>query len=222
MPERVLVLQHEPAAPAASLGEWARERGFEVEVLEAHEEWEVPDLSDSVAFVASLGSPDHAYDDEVPWLARELEVLARAHAAELPVYGICFGSQSLARSLGAPTRLADEPEIGWYEVEARAPEEVPKGPWLFWHEDCFELPPGAELLARTPAGPAAFRSGRSVGIQFHPEATPKALEDWIDHSGAAVDPAVLEGMRRGFEVDPEGTRERAWRLYDAFLAGLRR
>jgi GMP synthase-like glutamine amidotransferase len=222
MAERVVVLQHEQAAPAASLGDWAQARGFELDILEAGEAWDVFDFDASVAFVATLGSPDHSYDDTLPWLARELEVLARAHTSGVPVYGICFGAQTLARSLGAPTRLAEEAEIGWYEVETEDPTDVPAGPWLFWHEDRFDLPTGAELLARTRVGPAAFRAGRSVGVQFHPEATPEAVEAWIDSSGHSVEPAILEELRRGFATDPDGARDRAWRLYDAFLSGLGR
>jgi len=220
MAERVLILQHEASAPPGNFGEWALERGFAVEVLMADDRWEVPDLSD-YAFVGSLGSPEHSYDDELPWLARELDFLAAAHASETPVCGICFGSQSLARSLGAETRLADAVEVGWLDLDLSAEIAIPAGPWFFWHEDCFAVPESAELLATTPRGPALFRSGRSWGIQFHPEVFPKALEAWIVLSGGNLDEATLASMRRNLETEPGPARERAFALYDAFLAGLR-
>jgi GMP synthase (glutamine-hydrolysing) len=218
LPRRIVVLQHDQSAPAASFGEWAAARGFEIDVLMAEDAWVAPQL-DSVSFVVSLGSGSASYDDALPWLDRELETLTRAHASAVPVFGICFGSQILARSLGAQTRRADAPEIGWYEVDTSNPAAIPRGPWLFWHEDCFELPQEAELLAKTSAGPAAFRVGASIGVQFHPEVTPELLEAWISESESDLEPAVRKSLRRKLGAESAGARERAWRLYDAFLLG---
>jgi GMP synthase-like glutamine amidotransferase len=148
-------------------------------------------------------------------------VLAAAHQAGTPVWGICFGSQSLARSLGAETRLAEEREIGWYELDLNGGPEVPGGPWFFWHEDRFDLPPGAELLASTPRGPALFRTEKDWGIQFHPEVHRDALESWIASAGGDLDEATLAGMRRNLETEAGAARDRAWLLYDAFLLDLR-
>jgi GMP synthase-like glutamine amidotransferase/predicted enzyme related to lactoylglutathione lyase len=216
--DRVLVLQHAPSAPASSFADWARSRGYAIEVLMADAaEWPDPDFG-SVALLATLGSASASYDDDVPWLARELDLLAQAHRWHVPVFGICFGSQILARSLGARTRLAPSPEIGWHEVEVNDGAAVPRGPWLFWHIDQFDLPPGAELLASTPAGPAAYRAGHSMGVQFHPEATRESLDAWIEISGDDVDPAVLDGLRRGHDAERAVYAERAFELYDLFLA----
>lgn len=214
---RTLILQHHPAAPPGNFGDWARARGFDVEVLMAEERWDVPDLS-PYAFVGSLGSAAHSYDDSVSWLARELDFLAAAHATGTPVCGICFGSQTLARSLGAETRLNDELEVGWRDIELTGPAAVPTGPWFFWHEDRFAVPAGAQLLATTPLGPALYRTGKDWGIQFHPEVGAEALEDWIEFSGGALDADTLAGMRRNLQAEPDAARIRAWALYDAFLA----
>lgn len=220
MSERVVLLQHEPAGTPGSLGDWVRARGFEIELLMAGNEWSMPDL-DSVAFVASLGSRYASYDDSLPWLARELDVLRRAHDQDVPVLGICFGSQSLARALGARTQLAEVREIGWIEMDSGSPDLVPPGPWLFWHEDRFDVPADAQLLATTPMGPAAFRAGRSLGLQFHPEAEPDSVEEWIEILDDQLSPAQGEDLRRGF-ADPELVRARAWRLYDSFLENIAR
>ncbi|MDX6623571.1 MAG: hypothetical protein QOE75_1503 [Solirubrobacterales bacterium] len=221
MAERAIVLQHEPDAAAGNFGEWAEARGFELEVLTTDGRWEVPDLAD-VAFVASLGSPDHSYDDELPWLARELGVLAAAHRSGTPVYGICFGSQSLALSLGAETQLAEEREIGWYDLDLSSGIEVPAGPWFFWHEDRFDVPAEAELLGRTPRGPALFRTEKDWGVQFHPEVDLETLETWILKEGADLDAATRARMRHNLETEAAAARDRAWSLYDVFLDDLRR
>ena len=215
MAGRALILQHERAS-IGSVPEWASERGFEVDVLMADEDWPVPSLEE-VEFVVSMGSAAHTYH-EVPWLAREYEVLAAAEAAAVPILGICFGSQSLAVAHGGTTRPAREHEVDWLEVETLAPDLIPPGPWMFWHEDSFELPPDAELLARTPVGPAAFRSGRSLAVQFHPEATLAAMESWLGAFREELDPALAERLRRGMEAEPEQIVARAYALYDTFLA----
>lgn len=219
--ERILILQHEPSASAGSFGDWAAAHGYAVDVLLAGDEWGAPDLS-SVALLATLGSESASYDDRVPWLARELEVLEQAHRIGVPVLGICFGSQILARSLGARTRLADRPEIGWYEIESSNPSAIPPGPWLFWHEDRFDLPLGAELLARTAAGPAVYRAGSCMGVQFHPEVTEELFAAWIDESGDRLGAEALEALGRGVAAERDRLHRRAFRLYDTVLANALR
>ncbi len=63
-----------------------------------------------------LGSELTAYDDTVPWLAAELGFIERMLAASVPVLGICFGAQALARVLGARLYRLGAPEIGWARV----------------------------------------------------------------------------------------------------------
>jgi GMP synthase (glutamine-hydrolysing) len=212
---RAAVLRHERAS-VGSVGEWAAAREIEVLDLEASGDWAIPSFEE-IDFVISMGSASASYDDGVPWLARELEMLRAAVAAEVPVLGICFGSQALARTLGASTHLATEHEIGWVEVETFAPELIAPGPWLFWHEDSFAVPDGAELLARTPVGPAAFRAGRNLAVQFHPEATPAALTEWLEMFKDHLKPEEADRLRDGMALDPDAAIARAMRLYDLFL-----
>ena len=57
-----------------------------------------------------------------------------------------------------------------------------------------------------------------AAVQFHPEATPAAMENWLEAFAEELDPAVAERMRRGMEADPERSIARAYALYDSFLA----
>lgn len=43
----------------------------------------------------------------------------------------------------------------------------------------IRLPSRARLLAHDRVGPQAFQAGGHLGLQFHPEITPKILGDWI-------------------------------------------
>ena len=50
--------------------------------------------------IVSLGSEFAAFDDSIPWLEREQRLLREAADEDVPVLGICFGGQLLARVLG--------------------------------------------------------------------------------------------------------------------------
>jgi GMP synthase-like glutamine amidotransferase len=170
-----------------------------------------------------LGSEASAFDDGVAWLDRERSALDRALEHDVPVLGICFGAQHLARALGAEVGPAERAEVGWMAVESLVPEIVPPGPWLQWHADRFTVPSGAELLAHSPVSPQAFRLGPHLGVQFHPEVTPAVVADWVAHYPesivrAGADAAtVLDGSAR----HAADARARAWALFDAFLARAR-
>jgi hypothetical protein len=54
---------------------------------------------------------------------------------------------------------------------------------LVWHEDSYELPHEAELLASSAmAKNQAFRVGSAYGIQFHVEATEREITEWADET----------------------------------------
>ena len=75
-------------------------------------------------------------------------------------------------------------EIGYYPVHptAAGASLIPAGLRVYhWHKEGFELPAGAELLARGEAFPhQAYRYGSKIyGLQFHPEVTPTVAASWI-------------------------------------------
>jgi GMP synthase (glutamine-hydrolysing) len=213
-----LVLEHEPDAPAALLERWAGARGIPLEIVQAGAA--DPAAVEGRPFLVTLGSEASAYDDGVPWIATERSVLARALDAGVPVLGICFGAQHLARALGGEVGPAARSEVGWMEVETLAPGIVPAGPWLQWHHDAFTPPPGAELLARSPVCAQAFRLGPHLGVQFHPEVTPKVVRDWATSYPASLEragttaAAVLEDTERLAAA----AERAAFALFDAFVA----
>ena len=109
-------------------------------------------------------------------------------AMDLPVLGICLGSQLLAKTLGARVYPNHVKEIGWYPVEltpaaADDPLFAQSGTRTMfqWHGDTFDLPSGAVHLARSPACEnQAFRYGRrAYGLQFHIEMTAAMIDDWL-------------------------------------------
>lgn len=222
MTRPALVLEHEADAPAGILAEWAAERGIDLEVFAWHAADDAADPDPSGRpFVVVLGSEASAFDDTVPWLARERAVIDRALDLGVPILGICFGGQHLARALGGTVARASRPEVGWLEVESLEHAVVPPGRYLQWHRDAFTVPPDAELLARSPVSPQAFRTGPHLGVQFHPECTPVIAMGWATGYPESVHDAgttVAEVEAQG-DAHAADARLRAYALFDAFLGG---
>jgi GMP synthase-like glutamine amidotransferase len=194
------------------VGDWAAARGADVDVLHAPVVSAWPDPRGASAVVA-LGSDRSVHASKDPWIAAQLSFLAEAHAAGVPILGICFGGQALAAALGATVSRAAETEIGWIDVEG---EDGYGGRWFTWHEDVFDLPPGATELARAASGPQAFAVGASVGLQFHPEVTPAIVDDWLAGARDAVpDPEPIRAETAGTVAN---ARERAFALMDGIAA----
>lgn len=74
---RILVFEHDSDAPAALLVAWADSRDHELEVVAGRRPECWPAIDDFDAIV-SLGSEQSAMQSDVPWVAREIELL-RGH-----------------------------------------------------------------------------------------------------------------------------------------------
>lgn len=204
---RALVLENSSTAPLGLLERELLARGISTEIVRAYEGGELSGL-DGFDLVVSLGSEASAYDERLSWVAPERALLREAVARELPVLGICFGGQLLAQALGAQVRRSEQPEIGWCEITSTEPS-IASGPWFEWHLDTFDWPEGAERLAWNHAAPQAFRLGRAVGLQFHPEVTPALVREWVEDDLPAV--ARVHGeaaalLRETEAVAPEAER----------------
>lgn len=232
---RVLVLQHDALATLGWLGDVLADVGAEVNILDLRSGTPVPVRVDADA-VVSLGGDMGAYDDEqFGWLAAERALLREAAVRDVPVLGICLGAQLLAAALGGRAYVAGEPEVGFYSLdltEAGRDDPVLRhldAPMLLWHGDTFEMPPGAELLATSPRFVQAFRLGRTLGLQFHPETSLTMLRGWADAlrgephlSVDALDALVSDAARHGGRSrDCARQLFRAW-VEEAGLTGITR
>jgi len=214
---RTLILQHEAATPPGLMTGWLAEQGADVRTVRIDED-DASIRPRDFDLIVSLGSEFAAFDDSVPFVPREIKVFEDAMEEAVPILGLCFGGQMLARVLGATLFRSDTAEIGWLPVRTRDPEMVGEGPWFQWHFDSFSAPPNARLVAETDVGPQAFVAGRSLGLQFHPEVTPAIMDEWVrvyphELRAEGVDPQALleETRRRSAEA-----RTVTWRLLDRF------
>jgi len=186
---RALVIAHEPDGPAGQIETRLLERGLRVDthIVTHHYDnpldaapW--PNLHDYDVVLPMGSMRSLTRKDEIDsWVHDELDLLRRAHVANVPMLGVCFGGQLLADALGGSVEVAPVTEIGWYEIEAPAGVENPAGPgpWKEWHHDRFTPPEHAQVLATNENAVQLFRLGASVGTQFHPEVNVEHLENWL-------------------------------------------
>ena len=216
------IVEQQPDAPAGLLEEWALARGRRVVTLRAPELGAGP-WPDPARFgaIAPLGAEHSVHASPDAWIAPQVAFLREAHERGVPVLGLCFGGQALAAALGGEVRRAAAPEIGWIELESLDGRAIAPGPWFSWHYDTFTLPPGARELARSAACPHAFRVGRSVGLQFHPEVTPEIVDGWVrgGRDTLAAHRIDTEAIRAQTRAGAAAARARSFALFDAIAAG---
>jgi GMP synthase (glutamine-hydrolysing) len=126
-----------------------------------------------------------------PWSERTAAWLPGLLAAKVPLLGICYGHQLLARAMGGTVSRLVTPEFGTVAVElttAAADDPLFAGlPQRLMvqstHTDFVaELPSTAIRLAGNAADPnQAYAIGDSAwGVQFHPEFDPEVVRTYIN------------------------------------------
>jgi GMP synthase (glutamine-hydrolysing) len=127
------------------------------------------------------GGPMSVYVENAPRVDSQLFELG------IPVLGICYGMQYLARELGGTVARTGISEFGKTMLCVADPGlilqsmETEEQCWMS-HRDCVtEAPPGFDVLAASSASPVAAMEDRRrgfYGVQFHPEVvhTPKGME----------------------------------------------
>jgi GMP synthase-like glutamine amidotransferase len=208
----VYAFRHIPCEHLGRIAPALESRGIAVEYLDMFEGAPVPERIGEAAGLIFMGGPMSANDD-LPYLRAELALIEQAAKVGQPVLGVCLGAQLIAKALGARVYRDRVKEIGWYPVQwtpaaARdplftglsAPETV-----FHWHGETFDLPPGAQWLARSEAcAHQAFRVGANVyGLQFHLEVTPEMIEDWLTQDQNRQDVRELEAP-----IDPHANAPR--------------
>ena len=105
-----------------------------------------------------------------------------------PVFGICYGMQTMALQLGGTVEGSDTREFGYAEVRARGHSRLFDGiedrtnaeghglldVWMSHGDKVTALPPDFHLIANNASTPIAAMADEArgfYGVQFHPEVT---------------------------------------------------
>lgn len=186
----VLVLQHAAPEGPASIADALARRGIPHRTARLDQGQALPTTMAGFAGLVVMGGPMSVYEaDTVPHINPELRLIEEALDEELPILGVCLGSQLLAAALGARVYSSGRKEIGWHEVTLTA-EARKDALWrgveerftaFHWHGDVFDLPKGATPLASSSMTPLqAFRAGSNAyGLLFHLEVGEPQVRDMV-------------------------------------------
>ena len=187
----------------ASVGSTPAQRNVEREVDRPVETWKVsegelpprPSEGWNAEGVVVSGSQTAVYDDR-EWIDETVSWLGDAIEAGVPVLGICWGHQALARAAGGRVEPMGEYELGYATIEQVRESPLFDGmPETFVgfesHSDrVVELPPEATRLAENAVGVQAFRLANAFGVQFHPEYDRQTAQ-WVVENKEGELPAEL-------------------------------
>jgi GMP synthase (glutamine-hydrolysing) len=126
------------------------------------------------------GGPASVYEPGAPALNRALLDLG------VPVLGICYGQQAMARALGGEVRATGAREYGKTDLEGAGGvllRDLPASQtvWMSHGDTVTAAPQGFRVTARTDVSPVAAMEDPErgfYGVQFHPEVvhTPHGTE----------------------------------------------
>ena len=214
---KIAILSHEAVgAELAVLGEWADARGHEVTRYYREQQWDSKDLlaADLVVILGSLNSVSTGY--EHPSSPQEIELVKKRIESDEPYFGICYGSQIMARALGGEVNRREEKTTGFKKITSNSPD-VNEGGWMLWHEDFIDPEsirsvPGVEILATGFDAAIAFKKGKAWAVQFHPETHSESLGRMVEVSGSPKEKWApsIDAMKE----DEVNLRNRAFALFD--------
>ena len=146
----------------------------------------VPQSINDFSGLVFMGGP-MSVNDDLPWIAQEIELIKQAIRIDMPLLGHCLGGQLIAKAMGATINSNPVKEIGWHNV--RRLDNVVADDWLHslphtfevfhWHGERFSIPDGASLLLSSQyCEHQAFAIGHTLAMQCHIEMTAPMVKEW--------------------------------------------
>ncbi len=133
-------------------------------------------MSENIKGIVLSGSPFSVLQEN----ALEFPVLTFIEKYNLPVLGVCYGAQYLAKTMNGAVEKSSKREYGRANINILQGTDLLKGipqksqVWMSHGDSIIQLPENFELLASTDDIPVAafkWKDKNIYGIQFHPEVT---------------------------------------------------
>jgi GMP synthase-like glutamine amidotransferase len=151
------------------------------------------DISDADGWLVT-GSRHGAYEDH-PFIPPLEDFIRKAYAAPVPMVGICFGHQIIARALGGTVeKYHGGWAVGRQEYEFNVHGQVALNAW---HQDqVLEVPADAKVIARNGfcKNAGLVYGDRIFTMQPHPEFTNPIMAHYVDlrRDPDIYDPAMMD------------------------------
>ncbi len=193
--KRGLVFQHMNYDHPGRFLDFFSEDDIVPEMVRLWEGQPIPNLAPYDFLFVLGGAQDTWQEEQNPWMAHE-KVAIREWVWDRakPYFGVCLGHQLLCDALGGQVGLADEPEVGVFDVSLT--DDGAQHPLLSgleannkvmqWHwAEVKRAPQGAKILASS--GKTAIQAiaidSHAISTQFHCEFTPQTMATWSSLPG---------------------------------------
>ncbi len=162
------------------------------------------------------GSPASPRGD-APWQDRLEALIRQITAAQVKLFGACYGHQAIARALGGTVG----PNPGGWQFGLEESQVIAAAPWLepgptrlyAAHQEQVTKPPvSVTICAEHPACPVAgmAQGTQLFTTQYHPEITPGFMADLIEEDRAILPPEVIAHAEASLATPPDNQRFARW------------
>lgn len=165
-------------------------------------------------------------NDDLPWIAQERQLIKELLDKDVPILGVCYGAQQIAKTLGCQIKKAPVKEVGWAPVELQSdkisdlPQELTV---LHWHEEMFEIPEEADVLfSNENLTNQGFVLGhQAVGLQFHLEPEKNNINEIVVNDSQYIEGSVLNQTAEQIinKSIPAANREAMFSILDYLAQG---
>ena len=189
----VLVIQHSDKESLGILGIQLVSSGIDYSYVRPFSGEKLPVDLNMFSGLIILGGPQSAYqENEFPYLSEEKAFLKKAIVHNLPMLGICLGSQLIAETLGSSVSAGPKMQVGFepvnfnksfldnHAIQGITNYQVHP---LHWHKDIYNIPPESSVLASSENTQVeGFVWKDNVwGLLFHLEPELAQIEDMANH-----------------------------------------
>ncbi len=204
----VLVIQNARSEGLGLFRQLLESDGYVIETIQAKQE-KIPSKRYSLLII--LGAPE-SVNDNLGYLSNEMDLIQNYVCDNIPVLGICLGSQLIAKAFGASIYHGTKKEIGFFDdlkLENKNMSDLFTGfnnPFtaFHWHEETFTLPQNAIRLVHSSDYPnQAFKIGTAVGLQFHLEVDELMINSWLantHHVSQNEKEEILNDIEKNFSI----------------------
>ena len=157
-----------------------------------------------------ISGSKHSVNDKFEWIAQLQSFILILYQKQIPLVGICFGHQLIAKALGGKVALSEKDwglgvtKLNVFEPQGWMHSNQSQLNLLVSHqEQVITLPKGAKILAGNDFCPVGiFQIGRHfLGIQGHPEFTPEYTAALIQLRAGQISNQTLDLALASLRLD---------------------